>query len=265
MIILRFMLCINMTKESDISAQYGANRMMQLLNKLYLGDLEYLDEYSECVKEYLQGCYDENLEKIKETEQMTNKSKTKFSAGDKVIRTENTSGTGDGGLVQVGGVYEVYSVSHNGKVVNLVDNPYSYPAEYFELFIETPQVDFKNMKFRVSSPEHSKEIQEALFEMGYCWRSYGCEVRFTDSFPPCDYLYTDEEGHLWRIDSEEDYLVSSFKSAQEYTIETTKSYKLIPVVTVKQSISINGTVTIDGKTYDKEAVLKRLAELEEVK
>ena len=70
---------------------------------------------------------------------------------------------------------------------------------------------------------------------------------------------------MWRIASEENYLVSSFKSAQEHTIETTKSYKLIPVVTVKQSISINGTVTINGKTYDKEAVLKRLAELDEVK
>lgn len=253
-----------MTKESDI-------RMMQLLNKLYLGDLEYLNEYSECVKEYLQGCYDDKLETIKEKE-MTNKSKNKFKAGDKVVATTNHSYYVDE-LTQnsVTRKYKWWSKGDKFVVASVGDLWVTLEGEgsvrhytcLFELTEEKPT--FKNMKFKVSSPEHSKEIQEALFEMGYCWRSYGCEVRFTDSFPPCDYLYTDKEGHLWRIDSEEDYLVSSFKSAQEYTIETTKSYKLIPVVTVKQSISINGTVTIDGKTYDKEAVLKRLAELEEVK
>lgn len=158
--------------------------------------------------------------------------------------------------MKVGSIYEVHGYSHDGLMLRIKGICGLYNDQAFELFVETPQVDFTNMKFRVSSPEHSKEIQEALFEMGFCWRSYGCEVRFTDSFPPCDYLYTDTAGYLWRIDSENDSFVSSFKSAQEYTIETTKSYKLIPVEIVKE------TLTIDGKTYDKEAVLKRLAELE---
>ena len=187
------------------------------------------------------------------------KEMSKFKCGDKVVCRDEFLHLGED-FVFKGGEYIVskccdYFIEFEGR------EKHRYPTKAFELI----RPAFKNMKFKVSSPEHSKEIQEALFEMGFCWRSYGCKVMFTDSFPPCDYLYTDKEGHLWRIDSEEDYLVSSFKSAQEYTIETTKSYKLIPVVTVKQSISINGTLTIDGKTYDKEAVLKRLAELEEVK
>lgn len=180
------------------------------------------------------------------------KEMSKFKVGDKVVRTEPYTWNDDGGFMQVGREYYVVESSEEVLVIKGDFNNIQYDPDMFALV----QTAFKNMKFRVNSPEQSKEIQEALFEMGFCWRSYGCEVRFTDSFPPCDYLYTDTAGYLWRIDSENDSFVSSFKSAQEYTIETTKSYKLIPVEIVKE------TLTIDGKTYDKEAVLKRLAELE---
>lgn len=179
-----------------------------------------------------------------------------FKTGDKVVRIHSEVRVADFGLVTEGVEYEVSLVSHNGSVIMVAGSPYSYSAKYFKLAEDKPT--YKKMKFRVSSPEHSQEIQEALFEMGFCWRSHGCEVRFVDSFPPCDYLYTDTVGHIWRIDSEEDYLVSSFISAQEHRVETTKSYKLIPEEPTKE------TITIDGKTYDKESVLKRLAELEVV-
>lgn len=183
---------------------------------------------------------------------MTNKSQSKFAAGDKVVCNEQYPHTGEYFMFK-GREYVVSKCDEH--YVEFEGEPnYRYLVKSFDLV----QAAFTNMKFRVNSPEHSKEIQEALFEMGFCWRSHGCEVRFADSFPPCDYLYTDTEGHLWRIDSEEDYLVSSFKSAQEFVVETTKSYKLIPVENPKE------TITIDGKTYDKEAVLKRLAELESI-
>ena len=182
-----------------------------------------------------------------------------FKTGDKVVRTSEYYGTNKP-FMQKGWIYTVYDYNEDFDILRLVGCGDKYNGEYFELFVETPQVDFKNMKFRVNSPEQSKEIQEALFEMGFCWRSHGCEVRFTDSFPPCDWLYTDKDGYLWRIDSKEDYLVSSFLSAQEHTVETTKSYKLIP-----KPEPAKETIKIDGKTYDKEAVLKRLAELKEVK
>lgn len=181
-----------------------------------------------------------------------------FKVGDKVTRIPCGVRVADGGLTSEGIEREVTEISQDGTVIKVDGSPYTYVAKFFRLVEDTPT--FKNMKFRVSSPEQSKEIQEALFEMGFCWRSHGCEVRFADSFPPCDYLYTDTGGHLWRIDSEEDYLVSSFKSAQEFVVETTKSYKLIP-----KPEPAKETIKIDGKTYDKEAVLKRLAELKEVK
>lgn len=222
--------------------------MMQLLNKLYLGDLEYLNEYSECVKEYLQGCYDDKLETIKEKE-MTNKSKTKFSAGDKVVRTSDYYALYDGGFMQKGNVYTVKDLINDNELL-LEGSDIVYSCSYFELFVETPQVDFKNMKFKVSSPEHSKEIQEALFEMGYEWSSYGKQVMFTDGGDT--WLITEKTGIIYRTNQD-------WCNYQEHTVETTKSYKLIPLEIPKPEI-----ITIDGKTYDKEAVLKRLAELEVV-
>lgn len=48
---------------------------------------------------------------------------------------------------------------------------------------------FKAMKFAVKSPEHSAEIQKALFALGYKWISV-TEVKYTDK----TYLYTDREG-----------------------------------------------------------------------
>lgn len=39
----------------------------------------------------------------------------------------------------------------------------------------------KAMKFKVSSPEHSKVIQEKLFEMGYGWGCGGYHVKHTDA------------------------------------------------------------------------------------
>ena len=59
-----------------------------------------------------------------------------------------------------------------------------------------PKMQFKNMKFRVRNEEHSKQIQEALFELGYYWRIYGSEVKHTAA----THLYTSSTGELdWSV------------------------------------------------------------------
>jgi len=185
---------------------------------------------------------------------------SKFAVGDKVVRVGS-----DFYVMKIGDVGTVSKswVDFEGEeLIYLEESEGSYYAKNFKLAEETPTFKamkgmFQNMKFKVSSPEQSKEIQEALFSMGYGWEGYGKSIMFSEECPVYDWLYTDVKGNLFRIRSY-DYC-KVFSSAEEHIIETTKSYKLIPVATPKD------TITIDGKTYDKEAVLKRLAELEEVK
>lgn len=173
---------------------------------------------------------------------------TKFKAGDKVIRTEKYDAGGDFDFMFKG---RECVVSHcpDAHLVNVEGSSMSYDIRLFTLV----QPTFKNMKFRVSTPEHSKEIQEALFEMGYKWGG-NCKVYNSQS---SKFLYADDNGTLGSGETEQFF--ENLLTHQEHTVEVTKSYKLIPVEFPKE------TLTIDGKTYDKEAVLKRLAELEEVK
>ena len=179
-------------------------------------------------------------------------SDTKFKAGDKVVRTEAYVWNDDGEFMQVGREYLVVEASE--KVLILKGCPYN--IEYSPKMFKLGQAPFKNMKFRVYSPEHSKEIQEALFEMGYKWNGH-CEQSLLEH-TNFNFTYTDEGGSIlhgsWEPTFNQD-------TSDEFTVETTKSYKLIPVV-IKVT---KETVTIDGKTYDKEAILKLLAELEAVK
>ena len=183
-----------------------------------------------------------------------------FKSGDKVVRTSEYYGINKP-FMQKGGIYTVYDYNEDFDILRLVGCGDKYNGEMFELFVETPQVDFKNMKFRVSSPEHSKEIQEALFEMGYGWEACGTMFKFLGETESTPWLHTDEDGVLYRnnLDPDDEFSSISPFRHQEYVVETTKSYKLIPVEIPKSE-----TITIDGKTYDKESVLKRLAELEEV-
>ena len=173
--------------------------------------------------------------------------KSKFVVGDKVVRIEEYWACYDGGFMEKGKEYVVKSVL-NDREIKLEGSDMDYSISYFELVEPT----FKNMKFRVSSPEQSKEIQEVLFELGYVWKSYGNKEMFTECADTYDWLYTNQDGCIWLGNNSYRGVIS----AQEFIVETTKSYKLIPVEPTKE------TITIDGKTYDKEAVLKRLAELD---
>ena len=89
---------------------------------------------------------------------------SKFKVGDKVIRTSNPEMVRDGDIIVVGEIYKVKSVRQNGLVIEVVGSEYTYSAEYFKIVEE--KTAFKAMKFRVNSPEQSKEIQEALFFYG---------------------------------------------------------------------------------------------------
>ena len=164
---------------------------------------------------------------------------SKFKVGDKVVSSDSFCD------VYVGEVCTVSELLEYTRF-NVVEHPELVMcSKKWEL--QEPQ--FKNMKFRVSSPEHSKEIQDALFEMGYKWASGNKEVLYTHE----SFLYTDDIGTIMMGSLEDTYKDSP---EQEHTVEVVKSYKLIPVVPKPEKIEI------DGKTYDKEAVLKRLAELE---
>ena len=97
--------------------------------------------------------------------------------------------------------------------------------------------EFKNMKFRVSSEESSKEIQNLLFEAGYKWPTAGREVcNLTKPF-----LYTDTDGHI-TYGVVEAFFVES--NDPEFKIEHTP--RLAPKETK--------TITIAGKKYDEELV-----------
>lgn len=39
-----------------------------------------------------------------------------------------------------------------------------------------PWIDYRNTKIRIKSPEHSKYVQEKLFENGFEWLSSGCKI-----------------------------------------------------------------------------------------
>lgn len=195
---------------------------------------------------------------LNEEKEMTNK----FAVGDKVVRVEPYIWIDDGGFMQVGREYLVVDASENVLILKGDFNNVQYDPTMFKLV----KPKFANMKFKVNSPEHSKEIQEALFEIGYKWCVYGSQgATIMNTETPTLYTYDDGSIMYDSSDYESEYRMFNSSENQEYTVETTKFYKLIPVVTkVTVESPKPETIEIDGKTYDKEAVLKRLAELETV-
>lgn len=170
----------------------------------------------------------------------------KFKRGDKVLRTWWYDDELD--FMVKGNVYTVQHVDYFGMISLVGDNQIRYfDDDEFELFVETHQEDFKNMKFRVNSPEHSKQIQEHLFTLGYLWDG---ESKAGVENTHFEFLYTNSDGRI-KYGS----LECTFKDPlyKEYTLQEITSYTIVEK---------KETVTIDGKEYYKEDVLKRLAELE---
>jgi hypothetical protein len=165
---------------------------------------------------------------------------TQFKIGDKV-----KSVVQGGDYLELDKEYVVTAI-YSRNSVNVDDIPLPFPERWFEPFVETPREDYKAMKFRVNSPEQSKEIQEALFSMGYGWEYFGKQIKFTDDV--WAWLHTDEDGFLYRgidIDKHHPELVGC-----EYTIKIAKSYELIPVENVKEV----PTIELNGEMYTQEEV-----------
>ena len=114
--------------------------------------------------------------------------------------------------------------------------------------------EFKNMKFRVKDAEHSKQIQEHLFSLGYRWCGNRNAVVYTDS----SFLFTNNEGRLTQ-----DYSIASGEKHPytEYQLKETKSYYLEEVKPIKTiatlGIDLNVEVTVNGEKIS----LKELKEL----
>lgn len=114
--------------------------------------------------------------------------------------------------------------------------------------------EFKNMKFRVKDEEHSKQIQEYLFSLGYHWDDRARGVDYTDAV----FLFTNRRG----------YISQTYNSGYgenhehpEYQLKETISYSLEEVKPIKSiatlSVGLNVEVTVNGEKIS----LKDLKEL----
>ena len=115
--------------------------------------------------------------------------------------------------------------------------------------------EFKNMKFRVKDEEHSKQIQEYLFSLGYKWSSLNQKILHTQA----RFLLVDIRGFITYEQDDNDY----FKKHKnvEYQLKETKSYSLEEVKPIKKiatlGIDLDIEVTINGEKIS----LKELKEL----
>ena len=98
--------------------------------------------------------------------------------------------------------------------------------------------NFKAMKFQVKSPEHSRNIQEKLFEMGYKWYGDGQKVKNITS----PYLFSTFDGFL-RHRPDIEYSFEN-DTNDEYELKELTTQELIPVQ--KKDV-----VIFDGKGYSK--------------
>ena len=118
---------------------------------------------------------------------------------------------------------------------------------------------FKAMKFRVESPEHSEKIQKKLFAMGCYWQHYvGHEIReiIPQNLDAC-YLFVYENGELgW--DDDADYFESEDAlEYQEVQLVEIPTYDFIPI---PKNTPEKDVVMFDGKEYDKEQFKELLKE-----
>ena len=114
--------------------------------------------------------------------------------------------------------------------------------------------EFKNMKFRVKNEEHSKQIQEYLFSLGYQWYDRTRVVDYTDAA----FLFTTRRGYLSQTYNSG---YSENHEYPEYRLKETKSYSLEEVKPIKSiatlSVGLNVEVTVNGEKIS----LKELKEL----
>lgn len=139
-----------------------------------------------------------------------------------------------------------HSLCHNGKDALRHDatNGLWIEPENLKLVEEkekqmTPQL--KNMKIRIKDKEHSRLVQEALFEMGYGWDNNVKKVQFTFA----GVLFTETSGIItWAYaDPLDSY------PAEEVELVTTYSFKVVDQEAKR-------------KAAEKEALQKNVAEMQ---
>lgn len=110
---------------------------------------------------------------------------------------------------------------------------------------------FKDMKFRVENEEHSKQIQEYLFSIGYNWEydNYKNQVKFTDR----SWIAVSNYGSLFSSEYDD------FIGVTEYKLISHTTYSIEPVIPKIELVNIL------GKQYNKADVEELLKTLEEVK
>lgn len=110
-----------------------------------------------------------------------------------------------------------------------------------------PMIEHKGMKFRISSPEYSEQLQKYLFGLGVHWTGTSAtEVVYTH----LPFLYIGPRGWLEYTDSE-----SLFNDVVgvEYTLQ-----EEIVVTHVLKAVEPRKTVLIDGVEVDEDLIKKAL-------
>lgn len=96
---------------------------------------------------------------------------------------------------------DIVHVSWDGAGDEWRCEDYFYPSEWKDKYFEIIEEDSKmnqsinNVKIRVNNPDHSKAIQEWLFERGCEWRVQDTIVKLTDS----PFLYVGSSGEDYEI------------------------------------------------------------------
>jgi len=173
-----------------------------------------------------------------------------FKAGDKVIRTESFNVGGDFGFMQKGREYVVKSMPSQ-LLLEVEGCGMRYDIRCFELV----QPAFKAMKFRVYSPEQSKEIQEALFSMGYAWAAKNQQVIYLGS----KWLTSWDDGSLG-VDEH----AFNLNTGEEHTLKTTKSYEFTPVTHAVIEETTEETIELMGQKYSKKELENALRGLKPI-
>jgi len=167
---------------------------------------------------------------------------SKFKVGDKVRRVVKDYDS----QMKVGHEGVVTGVSNNGRWMS-VDyfateiDPFPLNVDTFEL-IEEPKMtqQFKAIKIRIKDEQHSRLVQETLFEMGYGWPNK--QVGYTSS----PWLTTYEDGRLYYG---EEMITFDSHENEEVEIVTTYSFKPVDQEVLR-------------KRKEKEALEKNVAEMQ---
>ena len=113
---------------------------------------------------------------------------------------------------------------------------------------------FKAMKFRVESPEHSEKLQKKLFEMGYKWWDGPILLNLHTPY----LLFASEDSKLGWMNDLEYFESGKMKKFQEMQLVEVTTYDFVPV---PKNTPEKDVVIFDGKEYNKDHFKELLKEV----